>query len=131
MLTVKVRRRKGPPTPYAWEIYRSNDPRWIKRSMHGYSTGKRRRLLASEPCSVFSNSKELTETNDNGRDAGHPRDPYQLAKTVFGTATARSKMGRPGRRKQGKADRQPYRQSWADSDADNSAVPIVERLCRA
>jgi hypothetical protein len=38
MLTVKVRLRKGPPTPYAWEIYRSNDPRWIKRSMHGYST---------------------------------------------------------------------------------------------
>jgi hypothetical protein len=48
--------------------------------------GKRRLLLASEPCSAFSNSKELTETNDNGRDAGHPRDPYQLAKTVFGTA---------------------------------------------
>ena len=37
-LHVKVRHRNKPPNPYKWEIYRGNDPIWIKRAMHGYPT---------------------------------------------------------------------------------------------
>jgi hypothetical protein len=36
--SVKVRRQKDPPWPYIWEIYRTEERNWIKRSMHGYAS---------------------------------------------------------------------------------------------
>jgi hypothetical protein len=36
--SIKVTRTKGPPTPYVWEIYRGAEPKWMRRSMHGYAT---------------------------------------------------------------------------------------------
>jgi hypothetical protein len=36
--SVKVSRKKDPPCPYVWEIYRGAERKWIKRSMHGYAT---------------------------------------------------------------------------------------------
>jgi hypothetical protein len=36
--SVKVSRKKDPPWPYVWEIYRGAERTWIKRSMHGYAS---------------------------------------------------------------------------------------------
>jgi hypothetical protein len=36
--SVKVSRKKDPPWPYVWEIYRGAERTWIRRSMHGYAS---------------------------------------------------------------------------------------------
>jgi hypothetical protein len=37
-LRVEVKVREKPPNPFKWEIYRGDEPMWIERAMHGYST---------------------------------------------------------------------------------------------
>src|SRR6266436_5864779 len=81
-LHVKVRHRNRPPKPYKWEIYRGNDPIYIKRAMYGYPTeqaaanaGEKalRRLLESEALKqeqgimADKDSKPPKPPNDNAK----------------------------------------------------------------